>query len=360
MPSEEVTCDICQKKCKSTRGLRRHKTMKHSTARPTGDTTEQTESDGGSTAAAESKLHPLQLKKIVETCARKLSVDECYPQEIQDEFKGYKYTLADALFSFEFLKDPLEKFNGDAEKFLPLIYRSFSGDELIFKNLSRSAALTLGLEVSNHILAHINNCNSFEDPSNLRETKRFSEREHTIMNYLSGYILGTFYRRIRQSKKWQSPISQQWLSILIAGKKAYNIEEKHKTDALIEAKNRGGLWHVVPEIKNIFEVTESKFRSYIASRKLNIDSSCLVSSVIKDSLVMANYFQVLRMANTHVSKEIALNLLEHLILLYVRVRTFSYAKDKVKQHKLDRQKVKKKSLRTELKKMSKNPGSTTE
>ena len=55
-----------------------------------------------------------------------------------------------------------------------------------------------------------------------------------------------------------------------------------------------------------------------------------------------------------VSKEITFNLLEHLITLYIRVRTFSLVKDKRELHSIWSKKKKKRSLRTKIKKSSSN------
>ena len=55
-----------------------------------------------------------------------------------------------------------------------------------------------------------------------------------------------------------------------------------------------------------------------------------------------------------VCKEVSLNLLEHLIMLYVCVRVFSLVKDKRELHKMEAKKKKLKSLRTEIKKSSKS------
>ena len=54
-----------------------------------------------------------------------------------------------------------------------------------------------------------------------------------------------------------------------------------------------------------------------------------------------------------VKKEIALNLLEHMLTLYIRLRSFSYAKDKVQAHKILAETKFTCSLRTEMKTSSK-------
>ena len=53
-----------------------------------------------------------------------------------------------------------------------------------------------------------------------------------------------------------------------------------------------------------------------------------------------------------IKKEIALNLLEDLLTLYIRVRSFSFAKDQQQAFKIRQAKLKSRSLRTALKRTS--------
>ena len=59
--------------------------------------------------------------------------------------------------------------------------------------------MILRFEVVNQVLAHLTGVTirddvlSFDDAS----SKCLSEKEITIISYLSGYIFGTFYKRIR-------------------------------------------------------------------------------------------------------------------------------------------------------------------
>ena len=73
---------------------------------------------------------------------------------------------------------------------------------------------------------------------------------------------------------------------------------------------------------------------------------------MKDSWVLANYSKIPSCCADEVKKEVALNLLEDLLMLYIRVRTFSFVKDKQQLHKIRAKKGKSKSLRTEIKKQS--------
>ena len=55
--------------------------------------------------------------------------------------------------------------------------------------------------------------------------------------------------------------------------------------------------------------------------------------------------------DTIIKEEIALNLLEVLRTLYIRVRTFSFAKGQIQCHKIKQWRLKSRSLQTSLKKM---------
>ena len=78
----------------------------------------------------------------------------------------------------------------------------------------------------------------------------------------------------------------------------------------------------------------------------------MVSQLMENPSVLCNFNTVRNQSVEKVSKEIALNLLEHLITLYVRVRAFSLAKDRRELHNITSKRKKKRSLCTEIKKAS--------
>ena len=66
----------------------------------------------------------------------------------------------------------------------------------------------------------------------------------------------------------------------------------------------------------------------------------MVSTLIKDCNILSNYTTLCDMSIEKVCKEVSLNLLEDLIMLYVRVRVFSPVKDKRELHKIEAKKKK--------------------
>ena len=106
------------------------------------------------------------------------------------------------------------------------------------------------------------------------------------------------------------------------------------------------------EVYEIFSQVETTFRQSTSSFGHKIDSKRMVSQLLKNPSVLLNFNKVRSQSVEKVSKEIALNLLEHLIMLYIRVRTFSLVKDKIELHKIASKRKKARSLRTEIKKAS--------
>ena len=76
-------------------------------------------------------------------------------------------------------------------------------EEVVFKNLSPRSSVLLGCEVANHVLAHLTG-SKVKDSLVEFPTPSYSIKEITIIKYLSGYVFGTIYRRIRRSKSTQS------------------------------------------------------------------------------------------------------------------------------------------------------------
>ena len=94
------------------------------------------------------------------------------------------------------------------------------------------------------------------------------------------------------------------------------------------------------------------FRQATTTFDKQIDVKKMVSQLLENPSVLSNFNKVRNQSAEKVSKEIALNLLDHLITLYIRVRTFSLVKDKREMHKIASKRKKARSLRNEIKKSS--------
>ena len=119
-------------------------------------------------------------------------------------------------------------------------------------------------------------------------------------------------------------------------------------------KDRGGLWKVNNNTQKIFEICEIEFQrnknKIMKDHKIDIND--LREDLLKNSLVQSHYYNIYSSISPKVSKENAVNLLEELMLLYLRIRSHSFAKDVKETYKMKSKKSKERSLRTTIKKAS--------
>ena len=140
-------CEICGKECVSSRGLNRHKTLKH-TREGTSKTAEKTKKTVSST------LQINQFEEIVKECAKLCHGDSCLPENIRNMFHSFEFDRQDAVDLWEIPEEIITKFHRDAEK----IYCSFYGllqDSLLPNKFGRDITLmNISLaEIGNHLLS---------------------------------------------------------------------------------------------------------------------------------------------------------------------------------------------------------------
>ena len=171
---------------------------------------------------------------------------------------------------------------------------------------------------------------------------------------MSGYVFHTLYRRLRKAK-YHNESSALRMSILLAGKSTLSETDSSIDDIFIDAKNRGGLWKVIPQAMKIFLVVEKQFREHVGDDTRKIDIKSMVLTLLRNCQILSNFLTICGKSDIEiVDKEIAKNLLESLITLYLRARTFKYVSLKKEAFKLEFKKKKLKPLRTSIKKASKD------
>ena len=115
---------------------------------------------------------------------------------------------------------------------------------------------------------------------------------------------------------------------------------------------RGSLWKMSLPVLEIFTAVEFLIRHQTNGFVKKINSELFVAEILKNSGVLAYISELRSLRTNQVSKELSLNLFYHLVTLYVRVRSFSYAKEKLSIHKLKENQTKPKSLRSKMKNTS--------
>lgn len=137
----------------------------------------------------------------------------------------------------------------------------------------------------------------------------------------------------------RSPESQQSISIHKAGRG----ESDDASQKLVSWLSQGGLWGITKAAEKIFLKVGKRFRSSTCNGpvvKINIDKIRLESS--SDLEVIAAYDTLISNSKLGIDKHVAKDVLQSILDLYIRVRSFSFAEDIVQNSKIKMKQLKKK------------------
>ena len=95
------------------------------------------------------------------------------------------------------------------------------------------------------------------------------------------------------------------------------------------------------DVVTIFSVAEAYFLSSTKKLQNKILPKDIVNALMGNGKVVESFSKIRRSFPDSIKKKIASNLLEDLLTLYIRVRKFSYVKDKVQAFKIRYSKINK-------------------
>ena len=145
-----------------------------------------------------------------------------------------------------------------------------------------------------------------------------NEKDISIISNLSGYVFWTFYRRFPSTRSNTSSYYQhQCFSFSMIGKPSGDNlpSPEHEHIEILGCKN-------------------------------------ILSTLMKNPIIHDNKSKIRsKSIDGFIKKDIALNLIQNLLALYIRVRTYSFAKAQIQSHKTKQSRFKSRSLWTSLKNM---------
>ena len=178
-----------------------------------------------------------------------------------------------------------------------------------------------------------------------------SSRELDGLQYFSGYIISKLLKKSKNSKHYKNEEHQFNIAVLTSMKAKKCVEQK-----LILSQSRGGLVAVIDEVQNIFKIVEKKFRIETSKQHVRkINTRKMVDELLRNSEIISMYGSLTEPISLDINEEIKENLLASLILLYLRVRAFSLARDITSKHRLALKAKKAKALRKNIKKATETP-----
>ena len=226
--------------------------------------------------------------------------------------------------------------------FYPMFYNIVTRKDSIH-GLSKDSTVVVGFEMANQVITYYKNKSIQISPP--PSSCSLSDRDVAVVVYVSGYVFSNLYRRLRKSHKWNTDSVQMKLSLLRAGKIEPNDNDSRY--ALIKCRDRGGLWYVNDDVIHIFVEAEKEFRCKSKGFLTKLPFENIVATICNAVTVKSSMKNLSE--SVAVDKELLDNFLEELVSFYVRVRSHSFAKDKVAKYKQEHKITKGKALRTELK-----------
>jgi Fe-S-cluster containining protein len=353
MTDGEFCCSFCGKKCKSKSGLTRHKSAKHA----------RHEGSMSSASIKRDDNHNIfninDFITLVNQSCKSLEKDTCYAESVRESFKAYVFKIAGEEDKERFSQvKKLYSFvrKGKVEKFYAKYFASVvSIASEYFPQLPFQSSVLLATRLADKIA-------SFKKDSNCKMTSEhkstasvLNEKEKAALQYLGGYVLFNLHKRIRKSKTWMTNSKQQVLAVLQAGKQ---INDCETAQALVDCVNRGGLWKISQTVEQIFTIAEINFKNVTTESEepiTKISKTDIVDNLEKNPKVDSLFQEWVSSTDLEISKDVSKDILHQVLLLYIKVRSFSFAKDVINKHKSQQKSSKSKALRKEIKNSSDKP-----
>ena len=130
------------------------------------------------------------------------------------------------------------------------------------------------------------------------------------------------------------------------------------TSSFIASRTRGGLVNPSEHLVSILEEAEITFRQQVCETKLtlrNIPDETICNLTLKSPKVKSLWQNIVLTAGVNVNGQTQKLCLENLVKLYLKVRSFSYARDYLNKHKIKEKKTSQKALRKDLKRSADSP-----
>lgn len=323
-------CTMCCKSYKTKGGLTRH-TLKHR-------------------EPVDEKFTFNDLECTINNAVSTLSKDMCLTEERRESFSSFVYK-EEEMGAFhkeiEVLYANLASSN-NAEDFYACYFGTCVRNAAkYFKDLPLTSSTMLATKIGENVFTHFQKKSKGTSSLSSSNPTPIADREIGALQYLAGYVVKNLLKKARGSSNCDSAQNLAVRSIL------ENSIADDSDKPLIHLLNRGGLTAVSDDCFRIFFRAEEKFRTVTEVDYLRkIDVKTMAADLMKDVDVVSFFNAMVDSTDTTIVDEIKQNLLDSMLKLYLRVRSFSLARD-ITANKSSEQAMQK-ALRKNLKKSIEN------
>ena len=179
-------------------------------------------------------------------------------------------------------------------------------------------------------------------PASQRNIQSIEQAERGPLSYVAGYVVSKLF----QTSKHKSGEHKEELNALLQSMKSPDMS------SFIASRTRGELVNPSGDLVGILEEAEKTFRQHVCESKLtlrNIPVETICNSTLESPKVKSLWGNIVLSAGVNTVSQTQKLCLENLIKLYLKVRSFSYARDYLNKHKIKEKKTRQKALRKDLK-----------
>jgi hypothetical protein len=328
-------CLKCDKICKSKGGLTRHTNSKHREQVDVPDSDEFTDGNG---------LSFKNLAGIVEAIKTNLIDEDLYGPTTNTAIKSASCNKA----LFDAVLPLYNKFcrKKNQDKLLEEFYGLTLDSSKYLNCPDSNAANIIMIEIPDRLVGFYKIQARSGDKSTETTTAsdfKLDPSERGPLSYIAGYIVSKLYHKTRTKGKGECG---EDLQALLQSLKS------DETEKFILARSRGGLVSPSHYLMGIVEEAEICFRKNVGQSELvirNIPAEIICESTLQSPIVKSLWDNIVLESGIEESSTTQKLCLENIVKLYVRVRSFSYARDYISKYKIKEKQTKSKSLRKGLK-----------
>ena len=299
-------------------------------------------------AEQETRLSEENLASIDEDIKTKLIKDDLFGGDINSALE--KVPSSTALFDavLPIYNQFCHKKNQD--KMLEDFYGLLPINANVFLHCTDGNVANLMIEIPDGLVGFFKVARSRQEASNnptqsVNSTVKIDPSERGPLSYIAGYIVSKMHQKSRNRKDTCSEELQALVSSLKSSEGASNF---------VSARSRGGLVTPCEGLLGILEEAEILFRKHVGIgditdtvRNIPVDMICF--STLNSPLVKSLWDNIVLDSGVEKSCSTQRLLLENIVKLYLRVRSFSYARDYISKYKIKGKQMKSKAIRKDLK-----------
>lgn len=330
-------CEQCGKVCKSKGGLTRHTNSKHG---------KQGSNASGETAPLDKET----VDGFVEAIKTRIIDEDIYGSATNATLTTVSSTeaLFDALLPLYETFRRKKSQDKLLESFYGLIPRSCE----FFKCEDYKIANLIMIQLPDFLVGFFNRTSNRQNISNETPeqtsagTPQLNPAEHGPLSYIAGYIVSKLHQTNKNKKGESNEEIQALLQVM---------KSTDTTNNFISARTRGGLISPCDDLVSILKVAELSFRSEVGKTKetlRSIPTEYICNSVLDSPVVKSLWENIVLSSGIELSSPTQKLFLENVVKLYLKVRSFSYARDYITKYNIKEKQTKSKALRKDLKKAS--------